>query len=145
MSPKPLLSWRSWPFAERPRASILLVTFLVFLTYLLYRITIVNWSMPLFYFGGLVLVYVNLLPYFITTEYFLYEREIHIRYVFINIKRPWTDFGCYYMDKRGIMLSTFTMPRRLDPFRGQSLRFSKSQEEREALIEILDRKIGRKY
>ena len=145
MSPKPLLSWKSWPFAERPRDSVLLILFLVLLTVLLYRITILSWNTPFFYFGGLILVYANLLPYFIITEYFLYEREVHIRYIFINIRRPYSDFGCYYMDKRGVMLSTFRMPRRLDPFRGQSLRFSKTKAEKDELLAILDQKIGRKY
>ncbi|MDI3503513.1 MAG: hypothetical protein PWP64_449 [Candidatus Cloacimonadota bacterium] len=145
MSPKPLLSWTSWPFIERPLTSLLLVSFLAFLTVLLYGITIVNWNTPFFYFGGLVLVYGSLLPYFIITEYELYEREIRVRYIFITIKRPWTDFGCFYKDKRGVMLSTFKMPRRLDPFRGQSLRFSKTQEEVPALLTILREKIGREY
>ncbi len=145
MSPKPLVSWKSWPFVERPIASLFLVLFLLFLTVFLYRLTVLGWQMPFFYFGGLILVYANLLPYFIITEYFLYDREIHIRYIFINIRRPWTDFGCYYQDKRGIMLSTFKMPRRLDPFRGQSLRFSKTKAEVPALLEFLDQKIGRKY
>jgi hypothetical protein len=43
------------------------------------------------------------------------------------------------------MLSTFKMPRRLDPFRGQSLRFSKTKAEKEQLLEILRNKIGKKY
>jgi len=116
MSPKPLLSWSSWPFIERPATSLFLVSFLFLLTVLLYGLTIVNWNTPFFYFGGLILVYGSLLPYFICTEYELYEREIHVRYVFITIKRPWKDFGCFYKDKRGVMLSTFKMPRRLDPF-----------------------------
>ncbi|MDD4687048.1 MAG: hypothetical protein PHH38_03075 [Candidatus Cloacimonetes bacterium] len=106
---------------------------------------VLDWQMPLFYFLGLLLVYGNLLPYFIITEYYLFDDEILVRYLFIKIKRPWSDFGCFYKDKRGIMLSTFKMPRRLDPFRGQSLRFSKSGEETPALIAFLKEKIGKQY
>jgi hypothetical protein len=101
--------------------------------------------MPLFYFLGLALVYGNLIPYFIITEYFLYEDEIQVRYIFFKIKRSWSDFGCFYKDKRGVMLSTFKMPRRLDPFRGQSLRFSKSQAEVPELLDFLEQKIGKRY
>ncbi|MCK9557805.1 MAG: hypothetical protein PHO85_06545 [Candidatus Cloacimonetes bacterium] len=145
MYPEPKLSWKSWPFAERPLSSTLLLLFLAFLTMFLYRLTVLNWQMPLFYFLGLALVYGNLIPYFIITEYFLYEDEIQVRYIFFKIKRSWSDFGCFYKDKRGVMLSTFKMPRRLDPFRGQSLRFSKSQAEVPELLDFLEQKIGKRY
>jgi hypothetical protein len=93
----------------------------------------------------MLLVLVNLLPYFIQTEYELYEDRYLARYLFIKISRPYSDFGCFYQDKRGIMLSTFKMPRRLDAFRGQSLRFSKDRQEETELISILTTKIGKKY
>jgi hypothetical protein len=145
MYPEPKLSWRSWPFTERPLSSSLLLVFLLFLTAFLYRLAVLDWQMPLFYVLGLALVYGNLLPYFIITEYYLYDDKIMVRYLFFKVERPWTDFGCFYQDKRGIMLSTFKMPRRLDPFRGQSLRFSKTQTEVNALLEFLKDKIGRQY
>ena len=145
MFPEPKLRWKSWPFAERPLSSALLLLFLAFLTVFLYKLAVLDWQMPIFYFLGLALVYGNLLPYFIITEYFLYEDEIRVRYIFFKIRRPWSDFGCFYKDKRGVMLSTFKMPRRLDPFRGQSLRFSKTQTEVPELLEILHSKIGKQY
>lgn len=145
MFPEPKLSWKSWPFAERPLSSALLLLFLAFLTVFLYKLAVLDWQMPIFYFLGLALVYGNLLPYFIITEYFLYEDEIRVRYIFFKIRRPWSDFGCFYKDKRGVMLSTFKMPRRLDPFRGQSLRFSKTQTEVPELLKILHSKIGKQY
>ncbi len=145
MSREPIVSWRSWPFAERPAHSIFLLSFLFLLSILLFRLTVISWNMPLFYFGGMLLVLGNLLPYFIQTEYELYENEIIIYYAFIKITRQYSQFGCFYRDKYGIMLSTFKMPRRLDPFRGQSLRFSKSRNEVPELIDLLKRKIGKEY
>lgn len=130
---------------ERPKTSVALVLFLIFVAILLWQITVNNWQQPLFYFIGMILLLANLLPYFIPTDYEMDEYEIHVRYLFIKIKRKYTDFGCFYQDKRGIMLSTFKMPRRLDPFRGQSLRFSQKKEEAELLTEILMRKIGKRY
>lgn len=145
MSREPLLSWRSWPFVERSLASVLLVLFLLFLAYFLWNITVEQWQQPLYYILGMLLVLGSLLPYFIPTTYILYEYEIEVHYLFIKISRKYSDFGCFYADKRGIMLSTFKMPRRLDTFRGQSLRFSKDRAEKERLIEILKRKIGKQY
>lgn len=145
MSREPLLSWRSWPFVERPVHSLFLISFLLLLSVLLFRLTIISWNMPLFYFGGMILVIGNLLPYFIQTEYMIYETEIVVYYAFIKISRPYSQFGCFYKDKYGVMLSTFKLPRRLDPFRGQSLRFSKTREEESALMELLREKIGKEY
>ena len=145
MSREVLLKWRSWPFVERPRTSIALVLFLLVLAAILWHVTVTTWKAPLFYYIGMILVLTNLLPWFIPTEYELDHSEVRVRYLIITIKRNYSDFGCFYQDKRGIMLSTFKMPRRLDPFRGQSLRFSGSRAEVEALNAILLDKIGKKY
>ncbi|MBP7205255.1 MAG: hypothetical protein KBA54_01940 [Candidatus Cloacimonetes bacterium] len=145
MSPEPLLNWRSWPFMERPKTSVLLMAFLIFLAWFLWNLAVKQWQQPWFYFLGMLLVLGNLLPYFIPTTYYLYEYEIVIYYLFLKITRRYTDFGCFYSDKRGMTLSTFKLPRRLDAFRGQSLRYSKSQAEKEQLTEILTRKIGKQY
>lgn len=145
MSREPLLTWRSWPFVERPIHSIFLVSFLFLLSILLFKITIISWSMPVYYILGMLLVIGNLLPYFVQTEYEMYDTEIVVYYAFIKITRPYSQFGCFYKDKYGVMLSTFKLPRRLDPFRGQSLRFSKSRAEQTALMELLRDKIGKEY
>ncbi len=130
---------------ERPLSSVILVLFLSGLAWFLNWLTVVNWQQPLYYYLGMGLVLLNLLPYFVLTEYELYEDKILIRYLFFKVSRPYGDFGCYYQDKRGIMLSTFKLPRRLDAFRGQSLRFSAKAEEKEELNRILSVKIGKKY
>lgn len=145
MSCNPLLEWDSFPFVERPLTSFLLVIFLILLSFLLWQLAVVHWGYPLFYLGGMLLTIGNLLPYFIQTKYSLYDDKILIRYLFIKIERKLSDFGCFYLDKRGVMLSTFKTPRRLDPFRGQSLRLSVTQNEKTQLIEILTEKIGKKY
>lgn len=145
MSREPLLSWKSWPFGERPVHSIFLVSFLFLLSLLLFRLTVIAWNMPLFYYGGMLLVIGNLLPYFIITDYEMYDTEIVIYYSFVKITRAYAQFGCFYKDKQGVMLSTFKLPRRLDPFRGQSLRFSKTRSEEPALMELLREKIGKEY
>jgi hypothetical protein len=145
MSCKPLLEWNSFPFVERPLISLLLMMFLFLLSFLLWNIAIVIWQAPIFYFGGMLLVIGSLLPYFIKTKYQLCDNSIVAQYLFIRIERKYTDFGCFYLDKRGIMLSTFKTPRRLDPFRGFSLRLSALQTEKVEAIEILTNKIGKKY
>ncbi|GAB1365485.1 hypothetical protein MASR1M36_03560 [Candidatus Cloacimonadaceae bacterium] len=145
MSPEPILTWKSWPFMERPLSSVLLIVFLSGLAVFLYWLSVIHWQQPLYYILGMLLVLGNLLPYFILTEYELYEDRYVIRYLFFKVSRAYSDFGCFYEDKHGIMLSTFKIPRRLDAFRGQSFRFSAKGNERDELNRILSEKIGKKY
>jgi hypothetical protein len=63
----------------------------------------------------------------------------------MKVQRPYKDFGCFYSDKHGVMLSTFKAPRRLDPFRGMSIRYSKDQLEKKELLDFLAIKIGKRY
>ena len=144
MSNKPLLKWTSHPFREFPILSVFLLIFMVALAWILWQITVVNWEMPIFYFIGIFAFFFSLITYFIPTTYNLYEHKIEVFYWFVRIERRYEDFGCYYIDKKGVMLSTFTQPRRLDPFRGLSLRFTREKNEKEELLEILERKIGNK-
>ena len=80
--------------------------------------------------------------YFIPTRYEFYEYKILVWYAGIKIEKRYSDFKCYYADKKGVMLGTFMRPRRLDSFRGQSLRYSKTKKEKEQLLELLEQKIG---
>ncbi|MCF7858087.1 MAG: hypothetical protein K9N07_02005 [Candidatus Cloacimonetes bacterium] len=139
---QPRLQWLSYPFRDYPVSSILLCIFLLLISLLLWKITVINWGMPLFFFLGMGLFLLSLITYFIPTSYELFEDKIVIHYWVIKAERQYSHFGCFYLDKKGVMLSTFKMPRRLDPFRGQSLRFSKKQSEKEDLLKILEDKIG---
>jgi len=145
MSCEPKLEWISFPFVERPFISLLLMAFLVFLSFVLWKVAVVVWGYPIFYYGGMLLTIGNLLPYFIMTKYQMCEDNIVVQYLFLKITRKYSDFGCFYPDKRGIMLSTFKTPRRLDVFRGMSLRFSASQEEKQDLLELLKEKVGKQF
>jgi hypothetical protein len=115
------------------------------LSFMLWQLVIVTWNYPLFFYGGIILVFISLLPYFISTKYELYDEKITIYYAFMKIERKWDDFGCFYSDKRGIMLSTFKTPRRLDSFRGQSLRYSATKSEKAELLILLKQKVGKQY
>lgn len=60
-------------------------------------------------------------------------------------ERKYSEFKCFYVDKKGVMLSTFARPRGLDRFRGQSIRFTKEQKEKEEMLKFLDEKIGNRF
>lgn len=138
--------WTSFPLIDRPATSALLLVFLVFLAVLL-RVFVTS-AMQLsmgWYFAGMLLILISLIPYFIPSTYTFYNNRIEVKYLIHKVKRPYSDFGCFYCDKLGFMLSTFKRPRRLDPFRGLSVRFSKTQAERTEIIAFLEKKIGTKF
>ena len=139
------LKWTSHPLKDFPRSSMILVIFILIMAISLWKIAVVIWEMPLFYYLGMMLFLLSLITYFIPTTYILTNSKITIYYWLIKTEKLYSDFGCYYMDKKGIMLGTFKKPRRLDAFRGTSLRFSKSKLEKEKLLGILELKIGNKY
>ena len=145
MSNKPVLSWTSHPLKDFPLSSILLLIFILLISIGLWEITFRSWEMPLFFYLGMLVFIVTLFPYFIPTKYEFYDEKIVIFYFIIRIEKRYEDFGCFYADKKGVMLSTFKKPRRLDSFRGQSIRFSKDQSEKEELLKFLELKIGNKF
>ena len=142
---KPKLSWTSHPFIDFPLTSIFLVIILIVLAVILWKVAVVIWDMPLFYYLGFAIFVFSMITYFIPTRYDFYEMKIVIYYAMIKIERNYSDFKCFYSDKKGIMLGTFMKPRKLDSFRGQSIRFSKHQTEKENLIQLLEKKIGNQY
>ncbi|MBW6516682.1 MAG: hypothetical protein K0B81_08745 [Candidatus Cloacimonetes bacterium] len=137
-----LLEWESFPLRENPQKSLFAVFILIAIFAILWYITIVLWQMPLFYILGIILVIVELLPYFIPTRYIMMENRFEVYYLSIKIEKRYEDFRCFYADDKGIMLGTFLRPRWLDKYRGQSLRFSKDKSEKEELLKLLERKIG---
>ena len=136
------LEWTSHPFLDFPKTSWLLILFFIGMGFVLWRVTVVRWDQPIYYFLGVGILFFGTITYFIPTHYSFEEYKIVIHYWLFKMERRYTEFGCYYSDKKGVMLSTFKTPRRLDPFRGLNVRFSKEQSEKEELFEILERKIG---
>ncbi len=139
---EPKLRWTSHPLKDYPLTSFILIVFIIVLSAILWQIAVVSWDMPLFFYLGMGIFFFSLITYFIPTSYEFYEDKIVIYYFFIRIERVYSDFGCFYIDKKGVMLSTFKTHRRLDSFRGQSIRFSKTRAEKDELIKLLKDKIG---
>ena len=140
-----LYMWTSFPFVDRPIHSVALCLIIALVAYILWQLTIVQWDAPLYYFLGVFILLLGIMPYFIPTTYYFFERGLLIQYPIVKIEKLYTEFGCFYVDKMGIMLSTYKMPRRMDTFRGQSIRFSKTQSERQEIITFLKEKIGKSY
>jgi hypothetical protein len=142
---KPIYHWASFPFVDKPKHTIVLCLIIFIITYLLWELTVNKWQQPLYYFLGIFMLFIGIVPYFVPTRYYFFEDGIVILYPIAKIEKLYSSFGCFYIDKHGIMLSSFKQPRRLDSFRGQSIRFSKTADERESIIMFLKEKVGKQY
>jgi len=140
-----LYSWISFPVVDQPKKSILVVFIIVFITYILWELAIVKWDQPLYYILGILVLFISLIPYFVPTSYYFFEEGFLVQYPFVKIEKLYAEYGCLYTDKLGIMLSTYKQPRRMDSFRGQSIRFSKTRSEKEEILVFLKEKIGKMY
>ena len=139
------LEWTSFPLLDYPKSSIFLITFIVFFAWLLWELTVVEWDMFYYYLLGMLIFVLSLGNYFFPTRYIIENDSITIDYSITKVNRKFTDFRCFYVDKKGVMLGTFLRPRRIDRFRGMSIRFSKDQTEKDELLKLLASKDLKKY
>ncbi len=139
------LEWRSFPLVDYPKSSIFLSAFIIFFAWLLWDIAVVEWHMFYYYLLGMLIFVLSLGNYFFPTYYIIDNNTVTIDYTITKIKKNFTDFRCFYADKKGVMLGTFMRPRRIDRFRGISIRFSKDQAEKDSLMKLLESKNLRKY
>ncbi|MBI9032020.1 hypothetical protein JEZ13_08495 [bacterium] len=138
--------WTSFPFKDRPQTSALLTVFLIFFSFLLrYFVEHAFLLSTMWFWIFMTLIFLSISSYFIPSKYTFYNNRLVAKYLFFKVERPYKDFGCFYSDKLGVMLSTFKTPRRLDPFRGMSVRYSKTQLEKEELLKFLEQKIGKRF
>ena len=126
------LSWRSLPFKEHPRKTILLIIFLIVAGVGLYFSFGLYWLI----FAYILLVG-SIFSYFLPTYYFMDEEGITIKGIMAEQKKPWNDFKSYYPDKNGILLSPFLKPTRLENFRGTYIRFCNICNNREEVISFI--------
>ena len=145
MSNNPKIQWTSTPILDYPIKSLLLALFLIGFGIGFYYLTVFYWKMPLFYILSIAFLFIEIFPYFIPTSYQVYDDKIIAYYGFIRIEKELKVYNCFYADKLGILLSTYSRPSRMDRFRGMSIRFSKSKSEKAELIKFLEEKIGKKY
>jgi hypothetical protein len=132
-----VLSWRSWPLAAYPgrTAAALGVTAaagaaIFFL-----------WQSPGLAAIGVLALLASLHGHLLPRRYVLDDDGVSISVLGITGRKSWDHYHSYYADRLGVMLSTFTYPSRLDPFRGANLRFAGG--DRDAIIAFVSARLPR--
>ncbi|MDY6787482.1 MAG: hypothetical protein SVK54_05090 [candidate division WOR-3 bacterium] len=84
---------------------------------------------------ALVIILLTLTPYFVPTKYSIDSEGVTVKYLFQRKQYPWHRFRNYYADSKGILLSPFERPSRLENFRGIYVRYGRYKEEVTDIIE----------
>lgn len=118
------MSWKSIPFKEHPCKTILLVLFLCAIGVGVYFSFGIYWVIIAY-----ILLVGGILPYWLPTYYYLDEEGIRIKGIIVERKKEWSEFKSYYKDKKGVFLSPFSKPTRLENYRGIYIRFNNNEKE----------------
>ena len=88
---------------------------------------------------ALIILAASLWRYFIPLRYAFYGDRLVVRSPFHQLRRPWSDFRSFYVDRNGVLLSPFIKRSRLENFRGVYVRFGENQAE---VIDFIERKVA---
>jgi len=129
------LEWSVFPFLEDARRSAIVVLIIVaagvavhlafkevFLTVLAFAILVVS-----------------LHTFFTKTTYRLGEKGVTVRMVGVKTFKTWSAFKRYNADGKGVTLSPFAQPSRLDPFRSVRLLFGGNKDE---VVAFISKRVG---
>ena len=77
--------------------------------------------------AGLIFT-ISLSTFFFPTTYVVDEEKVRIKYLFSAKERNLSAFRAIYPERRGILLSPYLSPSRLENFRGFYLRYGKNNK-----------------
>ena len=121
----PEIEWAVHLLKENVLKSTLLILFLILICIAVY----LAFQIPFYAFLSVVILFGSLNTFFLPVKYSLYPDKVMIYFPFSKRSKPWTDFKSYYIDKRGILLSPFPNPSRLENYRGIYIRFGNNKAE----------------
>lgn len=129
------VQWSVFPFAEDPRRSaivVLVIAAVGVLVYMAFRDAFLTVL-------ALAILVVSLHTFFTKTTYRLGEDGVTVRTVGVKSFKSWSAFKRYQADGKGITLSPFAKPSRLDAFRSVRLLFGGNRDE---VVAFISKRVG---
>ncbi len=129
------LEWHVFPFLDDTRRSVIVVSIIVgvgvtvFLAFRDVFLTLLS----------LAILLVSLHTFFTKTTYRLSEDGVAVRTVGVRTFKTWSAFKRYSADGKGVTLSPFAQPSRLDAFRSVRLLFGGNRDE---VVAFISKRIG---
>jgi hypothetical protein len=129
------LEWSVFPFMENLRRSIIVVAIIVAVAALVYLAFKEVFLVVL----SVAILFASLHAYFSRTTYRLDESGVTVRTLSVKTAKGWSHFKRFYPDNRGITLSPFAGPSRLEPFRSVRLLYGSNKDE---VVAFVSKRIG---
>lgn len=130
-----VLSWRVHPLVENWIRSGLLLLFYAFILITIY----LSFKSIGFTLLAALLLITPIYKYFLPFHYHCGMGSLVVKACCYKIERPWSAFHSHYVDKNGVLLSPFSLPTRLENFRGVYVRFGKHPPKE--IIDFIHKKI----
>ena len=127
------LTWISHPAKLRKQAAIITTIFITIILTIIYVMT-KSWLMVIL---GMLIFTGALSTFYFPTRYEVTSEKVKIKYMFTSVEKELSMFRSFYPDKRGVLLSPFIRPSRLENFRGIYLRYHDNKDEVDAFIKSL--------
>jgi hypothetical protein len=119
-----VLEWVCHPLKRKPLVSVAVTLFIIAVGVTIYMTTYSR----LFTVLGLVILLMSLAKFYFPTRFKLSDRGITIKTTTQTIFKEWRIYRSCYADKKGILLSPFVEPSRLENFRGLYVMFEGNAE-----------------
>jgi len=119
------LSWTSHPARERPVAAAMVSVLVLGVFYLVYSAT----QNALMVLIAVLIFLISLSTFFFPTRYNVDEKKVTIKYLYTFKERNLSAFRTVYPGRRGVLLSPFLEPSRLENYRGFYLRYGRDNKE----------------
>jgi len=119
-----VLEWSVWPWKESGRRTAIVVAVII-------GVGVLTWLLTRAVFWGVFaigILFASLHTYFSRTAYRLDDRQVIVKTSVGTIAKKWSLFKRYYVDKKGITLSPFAKPSRLEPFRSTRLLYGGNKD-----------------
>ena len=129
------LEWTVHPLKANWKVSTVLIIFLIALCMAIYF----SFNSLTFLIFSVVFLIGSLSSFFLPTTYTLQDDCIIVKTIFRRSSRQWASFKRYYPEKKGVFLSPFPHPTRLENFRGLYVRFNNNKTD---VINFIKPKIG---
>jgi hypothetical protein len=111
--------WTIHPLKKNWKVSTIVIIFLILLCTSIY----ISFNSLAFLLLSILILFVSLVNFFFPTTYYLLDDGLTVKSIFRKLSRDWSTFKSFYPDKKGILLSPFISPSRLENFRGVYIRF----------------------
>jgi hypothetical protein len=119
------LAWTVHPVKRQPLVSGAVTVFVVLIAIVVFGWTQSLWFMIL----ALVIMLGSLAKFYFPTGYKLSNRGVTVRTTTQKLFKEWSIYRSCYPDKKGILLSPFAEPSRLENFRGLFVMFEGNGEQ----------------